>query len=221
MRAVALASCLILSASVAGYSLTPRVVAGPRAAPTRPAFRTALPSTTSLPAMPAAPKRVAQIFMTEEMVVKETTQRSLVKAIGWRFTAGVVTAMTSYFFTGSLAMAASIVGWDLCSKSVTMFLGERLWNNVKWGKDGSGDSQKRSIAKALAWRAFAATNTLFASIVLTKGKAGVAGKIAGTDSVIKTILFYFYERVWAVVPWGKYMPEPEAIAAPEPAVAAE
>ena len=114
-----------------------------------------------------------------------------------------------------------------------MFLGERLWNNVDWGKGEGGDTQKRSIAKvvgadsslpcapaagrswavsypsgtlstagialdsqALAWRAFAATNTLFASIVLTKGKAGVAGKIAGTDSVIKTILFYFYERVW-------------------------
>merc|ERR1719472_608584 len=90
-----------------------------------------------------------------------------------------------------------------------MFLGERLWNNVNWGKDSGGDTQKRSVAKALAWRAFAATNTLLASIVLTKGKAGVAGKIAGTDSVVKTILFYFYERFWAVVPWGKYYIESE------------
>merc|ERR1719502_485637 len=128
---------------------------------------------------------MAALRMAEDaVVVKETTTRSLVKAVGWRFTAGVVTAATSFFFTGSLAMAASIVGWDLCSKSVTMFLGERLWNNVDWGKDEGGDTQQRSIAKALAWRAFAATNTLFASIVLTKGKAGVAGKIAGTDSIV-------------------------------------
>ena len=62
---------------------------------------------------------------------------------------------------------------------------------------------KRSLAKALAWRAFAACNTLFASIVLTKGKAGVASKIAGADTVVKTVLFYFYERAWAVIPWGK------------------
>jgi len=158
-------------------------------------------------AVPAAHVRLSPVVMAEAEVVKETATRSLVKAIGWRFTAGVVTAMTSFFFTGSLAMAASIVGWDLCSKSITMFLGERLWNNVDWGKDDSGDTQKRSIAKALAWRAFAATNTLIASIVLTKGKAGVAGKIAGTDSVVKTILFYFYERAWVIVPWGKFKPE--------------
>jgi uncharacterized membrane protein len=28
-------------------------------------------------------------------------------------------------------------------------------------------------------------------------------QIAGADSVIKTVLFYFYERAWAQVPWGK------------------
>ena len=50
------------------------------------------------------------------------------------------------------------------------------------------------------------TNTLFASLVLTKGKAGVAGKIAGSDSVIKTILFYFYERAWSTITWGKELP---------------
>jgi len=68
----------------------------------------------------------------EMPMVKETAVRSFVKAAGWRFTAGIVTACSSYFFTGSLAMAASIVGWDLFSKSGTMFIGERLWNNVKW-----------------------------------------------------------------------------------------
>jgi uncharacterized membrane protein len=120
----------------------------------------------------------------------------IAQAIGWRFTAGVVTAITSLIYTKSLAVAASIVGWDLCSKSVTMFIGERLWNKVDWGKEDGADSSQRSLAKAIAWRIFAATNTLFAAVVLTKGKAGVAGKIAGTDSVIKTVLFYFYERVW-------------------------
>jgi len=36
-----------------------------------------------------------------------------------------------------------------------------------------------------------------------QGKTGVASKIAGADSVIKTVLYYFYERAWAVVAWGK------------------
>ena len=153
------------------------------------------------------------------MAVKESVTRSAVKAIGWRFTAGIVTAITSYFFTKSLAAAAAIDGWDLCSKSVTMFIGERLWNNVNWGKDGDakGDSVQRSLAKAIAWRIFAACNTFVGATLLSKGKAGVAGKIAGSDSVIKTILFYFYERAWSTITWGKELPgaaEAAAEAAP-------
>ena len=69
-----------------------------------------------------------------------------------------------------------------------------------------GDTSQRSLVKALAWRAFAACNTLFAAVVLTKGRAGVASKIAGSDSVIKTVLFYFYERAWSIVAWGKVRP---------------
>lgn len=150
---------------------------------------------------PSHARRLPKPIMS---TVKETAVRSFVKAAGWRFTAGCVTAASSYIFTGSLATAASIVGWDLISKSGTMFIGERLWNNVKWGKGKTGDSSQRSLAKALAWRLFAAINTLFAAVVLTKGKAGVAGKIAGSDSVVKTVLFFFYERFWSLVAWGKF-----------------
>ena len=138
-----------------------------------------------------------------ERLTKETVQRSAVKAIGWRFTAGIVTAITSMVFTGSLAMAAKIVGWDLFSKSITMFIGERLWNKSEFGKEGGTDNAKRSLVKALAWRAFAATNTLVAAMFLTGGQSGVAGKIAGSDTVVKTILFYFYERIWSRVDWGR------------------
>ena len=38
--------------------------------------------------------------------VRETPMRSLVKAIGWRFTAGLVTLCTSLFFTGELRAVA-------------------------------------------------------------------------------------------------------------------
>ena len=38
-------------------------------------------------------------------------------------------------------------GWDLFSKSGTMFIGERLWNKVSWGKTKTGDTSQRSLAK--------------------------------------------------------------------------
>jgi len=146
-------------------------------------------------------------------IAKETPLRSATKAIGWRITAGFVTACTSFFFTGSLAMMYALVGWDLCSKSVTMFIGERLWNKFDWGKEKGADSSKRSLAKALAWRVFAAFNTFVGATLLSKGKVGAAGKIAGADSVIKTVLFYFYERVWAQISWGKEFASDEPAAA--------
>jgi len=144
------------------------------------------------------------------LVVKETPLRSFAKAAGWRFTASLVTAASSYIFTGSLALAASIVGWDLISKSAVMFFAERLWNNVRWGKSKDGDSSQRSLVKALMWRVVAALNTLFAAAVLTKGASGVARKIAGSDTIVKTFLFFFYERLWAVIAWGKVITQEPA-----------
>ena len=175
-----------------------------------PAARAVAPRPAVL-AVPSSPAKACRHHapLMETGPFSETPVRSFVKAAGWRFTAGIVTAITSYIFTKSLAAAAAIVGWDLCSKSVTMFIGERIWNKFDWGKEegeggtDGGDSAKRSLAKAIAWRIFAATNTFVGATLLNKGKAGVAGKIAGSDSVVKTVLFFFYERVWAKIAWGK------------------
>ena len=195
-------------ATAAAFSPGVRMPVQHQAVAVRPAL--AVPTVaTPINSVAAMPRSSA--LMMAEAVAKETALRSAVKAIGWRFTAGIVTACTSFFFTGSLAMMYALVGWDLCSKSVTMFIGERIWNNFDWGKEkgdaeasgGGKDSAKRSLAKALAWRAFAAVNTFVGATLLSKGKVGAAGKIAGADSVIKTVLFYFYERVWAQINWGK------------------
>jgi len=63
--------------------------------------------------------------------VIETKKRSLVKALGWRLTAGLVTFCTSYYFTHSLASAGAIVGSDFLSKAGTMYIGERLFSKVR------------------------------------------------------------------------------------------
>ncbi|CAM9101849.1 unnamed protein product [Chrysoparadoxa australica] len=137
----------------------------------------------------------------------ESPQRSLTKALLWRLTAAVVTLCTGLFFSGDLAVAATIVGSDFVSKAGFMFLGERLWTRVQWGQGGKGDSTQRSLAKAVLWRVFAAANTLICSAFLAKD-LGIAGKIAGADTVFKTALFFFNERVWSKVEWGKeYNPE--------------
>lgn len=135
--------------------------------------------------------------------VVETKKRSLVKALGWRLTAGVVTFCTSYYFTRSLASAGAIVGSDFLSKAGTMYFGERLFSKVSVGKSASGaESPMRSVAKALIWRAFAFCQTMIVSIIFLK-EASTGAKIAGADTVIKTTLMVLYDQAWAKVQWGR------------------
>lgn len=132
----------------------------------------------------------------------ETTLRSAVKAFMWRVIAGSVTFITSLRFSGSMSTALSIVGSDFFSKAFTMFIGERLMNKSSAGRKAGGDAVGRSLAKALIWRLFAICNTLTMAVFIAKDLS-IASKIAGSDAIFKTALMFFYERVWAKVPWGK------------------
>jgi uncharacterized membrane protein len=132
----------------------------------------------------------------------ETAVRSAVKAFMWRVIAGSVTFITSLRFSGSITTALSIVSSDFLSKSLTMFVGERLMNKSQAGRKTGSDGAGRSLAKALIWRLFAICNTLTMAIFIAKDLS-IASKIAGSDAIFKTALMFFYERVWARVQWGK------------------
>jgi uncharacterized membrane protein len=61
------------------------------------------------------------------------------------------------------------------------------------------DSHKRSVVKALSWRATGATLTMFAAYVVT-GSLGVATSMGLLDSAVKLFAFYGHERLWNRVP---------------------
>ena len=133
---------------------------------------------------------------------RETTSRSLVKAFGWRLTAGFITFCSCMYFTKNLKTALAIVASDFLSKSGTMFIGERLFNKVKVGRSGGGESLTRSIIKALIWRLVAFINTALVSGAII-GSAGVGSMIALSDSIFKTTLMVGYDQFWNRIDWGK------------------
>jgi uncharacterized membrane protein len=200
---------IVLAASLqasSGYAMS-HIAARPRALSVR--------SSLHRPSRVAPPCRALVIFSDVADVSEvappllETTQRSIVKALSWRLTAAVVTLCTSLFFSGSMRAAISIVGADFATKAVTMFIGERLWNKSNVGRSNKGDSMGRSLLKALVWRVFAATNTLISAGLLS-GAWDAAIKIAGSDTIIKTSLFFAFERMWALISWGRYPAPVEA-----------
>lgn len=68
--------------------------------------------------------------------------------------------------------------------------------------DKSSEKPIRSIAKAVSWRIIGTLDTLLISYLLT-GKISLAASIATVDFITKMILYFFHERLWNKISWGK------------------
>lgn len=69
-------------------------------------------------------------------------------------------------------------------------------------EDVAGEKPIRSVAKALSWRVVGTLDTLLVSYILT-GRISLAASIASVDFITKLILYFFHERIWNVIKWGK------------------
>jgi uncharacterized membrane protein len=67
------------------------------------------------------------------------------------------------------------------------------------------DTHSRSFAKALSWRATGTIDTIIISLVVT-GSIKLAATIGLTEVVTKSLLYYFHERAWLKIPYGRKTP---------------
>jgi len=76
------------------------------------------------------------------------------------------------------------------------------------------ESHPRSFVKAVSWRALGSIDTFVLSLLWTSSTA-TAASIAGTEVVTKIMLYYFHERLWALIPWGhgRSVQQPDALTA--------
>lgn len=64
------------------------------------------------------------------------------------------------------------------------------------------EGHTRSLTKAVTWRVTGTVDTFILSLIIT-GSMKFAGSIAGTEVITKIFLYYFHERAWSYVPWGR------------------
>jgi len=64
------------------------------------------------------------------------------------------------------------------------------------------DSNLRSIAKAVSWRALGTLDTFILSWLIT-GEIRLAVAIGGTEVFTKMILYWLHERAWNRIRWGR------------------
>jgi uncharacterized membrane protein len=66
----------------------------------------------------------------------------------------------------------------------------------------STESHMRSIVKAASWRMTGSLDTFVIATFVT-GNPKAAGAVALTEILTKILLYYFHERLWVLIPWGK------------------
>ena len=65
-----------------------------------------------------------------------------------------------------------------------------------------GVTKRRSMVKAITWRFIGTLDTITISYLLT-GHIKTAVSIGGIEVFTKMILYFFHERMWNFINWGK------------------
>jgi len=69
------------------------------------------------------------------------------------------------------------------------------------------DSPSRTLAKTISWRIIASLTTFVLAMIFFNNDPQAAQKATGiavSESIIKMFLYFFHERAWANVNWGRY-----------------
>jgi uncharacterized membrane protein len=87
-----------------------------------------------------------------------------------------------------------------------MILNQIIFNKKTHSKgfeeDNTSERPLRSVMKAFSWRLIGTLDTLIVSYILT-GEIGLATTIASVDFITKLLLYFFHERIWNTIKWGK------------------
>ena len=68
--------------------------------------------------------------------------------------------------------------------------------------DRKSERPLRSIAKSISWRIIGTLDTILISWIIT-GKVKVALSIGLVELFTKMLLYFFHERIWNQIGWGK------------------
>ena len=73
---------------------------------------------------------------------------------------------------------------------------------TSYKQDVLDEKPLRSVVKSLSWRTIGTLDTIVISWLVT-GKLDLAFSIGGIELITKMILYFFHERIWNAIQWGK------------------
>ncbi|PKR79624.1 hypothetical protein CW751_14120 [Brumimicrobium salinarum] len=81
---------------------------------------------------------------------------------------------------------------------------DQVYNRIKAEKSVPIKKEKhgRSVIKAISWRILGTLDTILISWLIS-GELTIAFSIGTFELLTKTLLYYFHERLWNGIKWGK------------------
>ncbi|MCO5269829.1 MAG: DUF2061 domain-containing protein [Brumimicrobium sp.] len=79
---------------------------------------------------------------------------------------------------------------------------DQIINKPKTKVKSKSDAPIRSFVKALSWRVLGTLDTIIISWIIS-GNFTIAFSIGSFELITKTFLYYFHERLWNNIKWGK------------------
>jgi uncharacterized membrane protein len=141
-------------------------------------------------------------FMSTIISYFNDRRRAIVKASTFKVLATLVGFLLTYFFTGSKTTALIVV----IVNAITVFLGfyfhERVWEKIKWQINNGNDSTKRAFVKTVTYKIVSFTIGFLTKWAII-GDLLTALSIGVSKNIITFILYYFHERIWDKISWGK------------------
>jgi len=83
-----------------------------------------------------------------------------------------------------------------------LFISKKNISEKSFKEIKNSDKATRSIVKAISWRIVGTLDTVIISWFIT-GKITMALSIGLIEVVTKMILYFFHERIWNIIKWGK------------------
>lgn len=75
-------------------------------------------------------------------------------------------------------------------------------NKTTYKADKYSEKPIRSIVKSISWRVLGTIDTVLISWLIT-GELKTAFSIGAIELVTKMMLYFFHERIWNNIKWGK------------------
>jgi len=133
--------------------------------------------------------------------------RSLGKVITMRVIFTFIHVFNTWSVTGSIMMGLKVAGLAFFVNPALYWLHERGWNLYQIGRASDEkrtfrEGNLRSLGKDLTWRVLVTGSNFFLPYFVT-GSLKYGLTIMGIATIINMTIYFFHERLWNLVPWGR------------------